>query len=122
MQKLSHIMRIHPKWLEAYAIPDQEVETAVDALIEGMFSRFGTAETIYSDQVRNFESHVFATMCDRLGMRKTRTTPLHPQSDSLTVSLIHTPHSPLSPVHRSDVLPGVHTHTEQPGFLLGLQP
>lgn len=71
------------KWPEAYALPDQEAETVADALIEGMFSRFGTAEVIHSDQGRNFESRVFAAMCERLGMEKTRTTPLHPQSDGL---------------------------------------
>ena len=43
-----------------------------------MFSRFGVLETIHSDQGRNFESKVFATMCEHLGARKTRTTPLRP--------------------------------------------
>uniref|UniRef100_A0A674E9Q2 Gypsy retrotransposon integrase-like protein 1 n=1 Tax=Salmo trutta TaxID=8032 RepID=A0A674E9Q2_SALTR len=71
------------KWPEAYALPDQEAETIVDALTAGMFSRFGAAESIHSDQGRNFESRVFATMCERLGIHKTRTTPLHPQSDGL---------------------------------------
>ena len=71
------------KWPEAYAIPDQEAETVADALVEGMFARFGAAEVIHSDQGRNFESAVFSAMCDRLGMQKTRTTPLHPQSDGL---------------------------------------
>ena len=71
------------KWPEAYAIPDQEAVTVADALVEGMFSRFGVPETIHSDQGRNFESRVFASMCERLGMHKTRTTPLHPQSDGL---------------------------------------
>uniref|UniRef100_A0A3P9J3I3 Gypsy retrotransposon integrase-like protein 1 n=1 Tax=Oryzias latipes TaxID=8090 RepID=A0A3P9J3I3_ORYLA len=71
------------KWPEAYAIPDQEAVTVADALVEGMFSRFGAAEVIHSDQGRNFESAVFSAMCERLGMRKTRTTPLHPQSDGL---------------------------------------
>lgn len=71
------------KWPEAYAIPDQEAETVADVLVEGMFARFGAAEYIHSDQGRNFESRVFAAMCDRLGMTKTRTTPLHPQSDGL---------------------------------------
>ena len=57
------------KWPEAYALPDQEAETVVDALVEGMFSRFGVPETIHSDQGRNFESRVFTTMCERLGAR-----------------------------------------------------
>lgn len=71
------------KWPEGYALPDQEAETVVDALLEGMFSRFGVPETIHSHQGRNFESRVFSSMCDRLGARKTRTTPLRPQSDGL---------------------------------------
>lgn len=71
------------KWPEAYALPDQEAETLAEALIEGMVSRFGVPEAIHSDQGRNFESKVFAAMCERLGIEKTRTTPLHPQSDGL---------------------------------------
>ena len=71
------------KWPEAYAIPDQEAETVVEALVGGMFSRFGIPENIHSDQGRNFESRVFASMCERLGMHKTRTSPLRPQSDGL---------------------------------------
>uniref|UniRef100_A0A3B3SFD3 Gypsy retrotransposon integrase-like protein 1 n=1 Tax=Paramormyrops kingsleyae TaxID=1676925 RepID=A0A3B3SFD3_9TELE len=69
------------KWPEAYALPDQEAETVANALVEGMFSRFGVP--IHSDQGRNFESRVFSIMCTRLGITKTRTTPLHPQSDGL---------------------------------------
>ncbi|KAL7868740.1 hypothetical protein SRHO_G00101240 [Serrasalmus rhombeus] len=71
------------KWPEAYAIPDQEAGTVADALVEGMFSRFGAAEVIHSDQGRNFEAGVFSAMCECLGIQKTRTSPLHPQSDGL---------------------------------------
>lgn len=71
------------KWPEASALPDQEAETVADALVEGMFCRFGVPDIIHSDQGRNFESRVFAALCDRLNMQKTRTTPLHPQSDGL---------------------------------------
>ena len=71
------------KWPEAYALKDQEAETIVDALVEGIISRLGVPESIHSDQGRNFESRIFATMCTRLGITKTRTTPLHPQSDGL---------------------------------------
>ena len=71
------------KWPEAYAIPNQEAETIADALVEGMISRFGVMESLHSDRGTNFESRVFAAMCERLGIHKTRTTPLHPQSDGL---------------------------------------
>uniref|UniRef100_A0A673NE13 Gypsy retrotransposon integrase-like protein 1 n=1 Tax=Sinocyclocheilus rhinocerous TaxID=307959 RepID=A0A673NE13_9TELE len=56
------------KWPEAYAIPNQEAETVSEALVEGMFSRFGMAEVVHSDQGRNFESKLFAALCERLGM------------------------------------------------------
>ena len=71
------------KWLEAYAIPNQEAETIADVLVEGMISRFGVMESLHSDRGTNFESRVFAAMCERLGIHKTHTTPLHPQSDGL---------------------------------------
>jgi len=59
------------KWTEAYALPDQEAVTVTDALVAGMFSRFGVPESLQSDQGRNFESRVFASMCTQLGMHKT---------------------------------------------------
>lgn len=71
------------KWPEAYAVPDQTATTAAQRLVEDMFSRFGVPEELHSDQGRNFESRLFAEVCQRLGVRKTRTTPLHPQSDGL---------------------------------------
>ncbi|KAJ7989377.1 hypothetical protein DPEC_G00303900 [Dallia pectoralis] len=71
------------KWPEAYAIPDQEAETVAEALIGGIVSRFGVPQSIHTDQGRNFESRVFSELCRRLGVEKTRTTPLYPQSDGL---------------------------------------
>lgn len=78
------------KWPEAYALPDQEATTVVEALTEGFFCRFGTPSELHSDQGRNFESRVFAGMCSALGIRKTRTTPLHPQSDGLVERFMRT--------------------------------
>ena len=71
------------KWPEAYALPDQEAETVVDALVGGTISRFGAPQSIHSDQGRNFESRTFVELCKRLGVDKTRTTPLRPQSNGL---------------------------------------
>eukprot|EP00064_Thunnus_orientalis_P011661 superscaffoldBa00001704_g11692 len=71
------------KWLKAFCLPDQEAETIVAEMVEGMYSRFGVPEVIHTDQGRNFESHVFVAMCEKPGSHKTRTTPLHPQSNGL---------------------------------------
>ena len=71
------------KWPEAYAVPDQSATTTAGRLVEEMFARFGVPDELHSDQGRNFESQVFGEVCRRLGVSKTRTTPLHPQSDGL---------------------------------------
>ena len=64
-------------------VPDQSAATTAEKLVEEMFARFGVPEELHSDQGRNFESQVFGEVCRRLGVHKTRTTPLHPQSDGL---------------------------------------
>uniref|UniRef100_A0A3P9H9G2 Integrase catalytic domain-containing protein n=1 Tax=Oryzias latipes TaxID=8090 RepID=A0A3P9H9G2_ORYLA len=71
------------KWPEAYAVPDQSATTSAQRLVDEMFSRFGVPEELHSHQGRNFESRLFAEVCQRLGIKKTRTTPLHSQSDGL---------------------------------------
>jgi hypothetical protein len=71
------------KWPEAYALPNQEAETVAKVLVDQFVSRFGTPVELHSDQGRNFESRVFSEMCKLLGIKKTRTTPLHPQSDGM---------------------------------------
>ena len=57
--------------------------TVERVLVEEFVARFGIPRQIHSDQGRNFESKVFQEMCKSLGMDKTRTMPLHPQSDGM---------------------------------------
>ena len=40
---------------------------------------------LLTDQSRNFESHLFQSMCSFFNIDKLRTTPYHPQSDGLCV-------------------------------------
>ena len=71
------------KWPEAYAIPNQEATTVARKLVDEFFTRFGIPNELHSDQGRNFESAVFQECCNLMGIRKTRTTALHPQSDGM---------------------------------------
>lgn len=71
------------KWPEAYAIPNHEATTVARVLVDGFFSRFGVPKELHSDQGREFESRVFGETCRLLGINKTRTTPLRPQSAGL---------------------------------------
>ena len=69
------------KWTESYPLPDQEATTVAEKLVNEFICRFGVPRELHSDQGRNFESKVFAEICKLLDIEKTRTTPLHPQSD-----------------------------------------
>ena len=71
------------KWVEAYPLPNQEAVTVAEALVKNFVCQFGVPLIIHSFQERNFESLVFPEMCRLLGIHKTRTTPLHPQSDGM---------------------------------------
>ena len=71
------------KWVEAYPLPNQEAVTVAEALVKNFVCLFGVPLIIHSDQGRNFECLVFSEMCQLLGIHKTKTTPLHPQSDGM---------------------------------------
>ncbi|UYV68187.1 K02A2.6-like [Cordylochernes scorpioides] len=71
------------KWPEVYAIPNQEAATVARVLVDNLICRFGVPLELHSDQGRNFESKIFRELCQVLGIWKTRTTPLHPQSDGM---------------------------------------
>ncbi|UYV71663.1 K02A2.6-like, partial [Cordylochernes scorpioides] len=71
------------KWPEVYAIPNQKAATVARVLVDNLICRFGVPLELHSDQGRNFESEIFRELCQVLGIWKTRTTPLHPQSDGM---------------------------------------
>jgi hypothetical protein len=78
------------KWPEVYAIPNQEASTVADALVSSFFCHFGVPMELHSDQGRNFESRLMQEVVERLAVSKTRTTPLHPQSDGMVEHYVKT--------------------------------
>jgi transposase InsO family protein len=72
------------KWLEALPMPDQRAETCAEKFVSEFVSRFGICDQLHSDQGRQFESALMQQVCKLLGINKSRTTPLHPQSDGQT--------------------------------------
>ncbi|GFV24117.1 retrovirus-related Pol polyprotein from transposon 412 [Trichonephila clavipes] len=77
------VMYYFTKWPEAYPISDQEASTFPEVLVQHWISRFGVPLQLHSDQGRNFDSAVCKRLCEILAIDKTRTTVLHPQSDSM---------------------------------------
>ena len=71
------------KWVEAYAVPDHQALTVGDKIVTEFICTFGVPRQIHTDQGREFESELFLTLCQKLGIEKTRTTPYRPQSDGL---------------------------------------
>lgn len=71
------------RWPEVYPIPNQEAQTVAEEIVTNWISRYGVPLELHSDQGRNFESQLFRELCRLLGINKTRTTPLHPQSDGM---------------------------------------
>ena len=69
------------KWVETYAIPNQEAVTVAKKLTEQMFCRFSPPDQLHSDQGRQFESKLLQEICKIFHIKKTRTTPYHPQCD-----------------------------------------
>ena len=78
------------KWMEVYAIPNMEAVTVARKLVDQMFCRFSPPDQLHSDQGKQFESTVMREICNILGMKKTRTSPYHPQCDGLVEQYNHT--------------------------------
>ena len=76
------VIDYYTKYAEAEPLPNQEAKTVVKAL-EQIFSRHGMPSVLLTDQGRNFESHLFQSMCSLFYINKRSTTPYHPQSDGL---------------------------------------
>ncbi|CAG2212110.1 unnamed protein product [Mytilus edulis] len=73
----------YTKWTESFPMPNMEASTVVKIIVEEIIARFGVPSWIHSDQGRQYESRLFQEVCKVLDIKKTRTTPYHPQSDGM---------------------------------------
>ena len=71
------------RWTEAYPIPNQEATTVARRFIGEFVCRYGAPLQILTDQGAQFQSQLFAEMCQLLNIDKTRTSSYHPQTDGL---------------------------------------
>ena len=62
------------KWVECFALPNQEAELVARVLVEQVFCRYGFPARLLSDKGSNFESRLFQEMCRVMGVTKLRTS------------------------------------------------
>jgi len=73
----------YSRWFECTPLRTITAENVAEKFVSIWISRFGVPEIIISDQGTQFESQVFAQMCTVLGVKRSRTTPYHPQSNGM---------------------------------------
>ena len=71
------------KWVECFAIPNQEAELVASILVEQVFCRYGFPAKLLSDKGSNFESRLFQEMCRVMGVTKLRTSSYRPSCNGL---------------------------------------
>ena len=76
------IMDYFSKYVRIYPMQDQKTESILEGLLDWVYE-LGVPGRIHSDQGRQFESNMFQSLCQKLGIHKTRTTPYHPESDGM---------------------------------------
>ncbi|XP_056437540.1 uncharacterized protein LOC130374637 [Gadus chalcogrammus] len=72
----------YTRYAQAFATKDQKAITVARVLWEKYFVHYGLPARIHSDQGRDFESRLIKELLSMLGVRKSRTSPYHPQGDA----------------------------------------
>lgn len=72
----------YTRYAQAFPCKDQRARTVAKTLFDKFFVHYGLPSRIHSDQGRDFESRLIKELLEMLGIRKSRTSPYHPQGDA----------------------------------------
>uniref|UniRef100_A0A3B5A4H6 Gypsy retrotransposon integrase-like protein 1 n=1 Tax=Stegastes partitus TaxID=144197 RepID=A0A3B5A4H6_9TELE len=71
------------KYVNAFPMSDQKAATVAQLPCERYIPEHGIPEELFSDQGRQYESDIIHTICQRLNIKKKRTTPYHPRGNGM---------------------------------------
>lgn len=69
------------RYAQAFPTKNQKAQTVAKVLVDKFFVHYGLPTRIHSDQGRDFESKLIRDLLKMMGVKKSRTTPYHPQGD-----------------------------------------
>ena len=75
------ITDLFTKWVEAFPLKVTDSVTLATILVNEVVCRYGVPSYIHSDQGANLNSDLIKSMCNLLGITRTRTSAYHPQGN-----------------------------------------
>lgn len=74
---------VFSKFTIAIPTKDQTAKTVAKVLIKDWFLKYGIPTSIHSDRGKSFENKIISEICKLYEIHKTRTTPYHPEGNSV---------------------------------------
>ena len=69
------------RWVEAIPLTSITAEAVATAFLHHWVFRFGPPVSVHSDRGTQFESELFSSLCNLIGIAKSRTTAYHPEGN-----------------------------------------
>ena len=70
------------QYVQAIPLPDHQAQT-VASILTHWIAMHGVMEVLHSDQAQEFESEIIGEPCTLLNVKKSRSSPFHPEGNSI---------------------------------------